>query len=46
MQTITVYDIEKEKIEKVAENNDITTAEIVEQLIEYLPEIMEFNGWR
>lgn len=46
MQSITVYDIEKKKLESVAENNDTTTAEIIEQLMEYLPEIMEFNGWR
>lgn len=46
MKAISVYDIEEEKLNKVADDNDTTIAEIIEQLCEYLPEVKEFNGWR
>lgn len=46
MQKVMLYDIEAEKLEQLAEANDTTVAEIVEQLVEYLPEVKEFNGWK
>lgn len=35
MMYITVYDTEAEELEKLAEDNDTTIAEIVEMLMEY-----------
>ena len=35
MQNILVYDIEAEELEKIAEDNDMTVAEVVEMLMEY-----------
>lgn len=39
MKYISVYDIEAEAIEKKADELGMTTAEIIEQLCEYLDEI-------
>ena len=44
MKTISVYDIEAEAIEKAADANDTTEAEIIELLCEYLPQMLEDNG--
>ena len=46
MQSISVYDIEADKLNRVADDNDTTVAEIIEQLCEYLSDIKESNGWR
>ena len=35
MQNILVYDIEAEELERIAEDNDMTVAEVVELLMEY-----------
>lgn len=40
MQNINIYDTEAERIEKVAEANDMTVAEIVEIMCEYLDDII------
>ena len=46
MTKISVYDIEGELIEKVADVNDTTTAEVIEALCGYLEEAKQDNGWR
>lgn len=35
MKYITVYDIEADELEKLAEDNETTIAEIIEMLMEY-----------
>ena len=39
MQKITVYDIEAEQLEKIADDNDTNVAEIVEMLFEYVEDM-------
>lgn len=46
MQNISVYDIEAKRLEKVAEDNDTTVAEVIEQLCEYLPELIRDLDWK
>lgn len=46
MQSIGAYDIEAEKISKIAENNDTTEAEVIEALCEYIPQMLEDQGWK
>ena len=46
MKTITVYDTEADAIERLAERNDMTTAEIVEMLIEYKDDMCAENDLR
>lgn len=46
MTRISAYDIEAELIERIADENDTTTAEVIEALCEYLEEVKENNGWR
>ncbi len=46
MTNITVYDIEAEIIERVAEDNDTTQAEVIEALMDYLEDVKKDNGWR
>lgn len=41
MQNINIYDIEAERLEKYAEANDITVAELVEIMCEYLDDIID-----
>lgn len=41
MQSINVYDVEAKAIQKLAEENDTTTAEIVEMLMSYVNEMKE-----
>lgn len=44
MKGLAVYDIEFDAIEKLAEDNDTTTAEIVEMLLCYVEDMKrEFN---
>lgn len=45
MKSITVYDTEAEVLNEIADANNVTTQEIIEQLIDYLDEVKEFNGW-
>jgi hypothetical protein len=44
MTKITVYDIEAEALEKIADANDTTVAEVVEMLMEYAEEMKKNNG--
>lgn len=46
MTTIKVYDIEAEELEKIADANDTTIAEVVEMLMEYADEMKRDNGLR
>ena len=44
MQKILVYDIEASELEKIADANDTTVAEIVEMLMEYAEEMKRNNN--
>ena len=44
MQRITVYNIEAEAIENIADINDMTAAEVVELLMEYAEEMKRDNN--
>ena len=44
MTKITVYDIEAEALEKIADANNTTVAEVVEMLIDYAEEMKKDNG--
>ena len=49
MTRINVYDVEAEALEKIADDNDVTIAEVVEALMadeEILEKVIEDNGWR
>lgn len=46
MTKITVYDIEAEELEKIADVNGTTVAEVVESLMSYAEEMKKDNGWR
>lgn len=46
MTKITVYDIEAEALEKIADDNDTNVAEVVEALMEYVEEMKKNYGWR
>lgn len=46
MTNIAVYDIEAEELEKIADTNDTTIAEVVEMLMEYANEMKRDNGLR
>lgn len=39
MQPITIYDVEAEQLEKIADVNDTTIAEVVEMLMDYAEEM-------
>ena len=44
MTNITVYDIEANELEKIAEANDTTIAEVIEMLMDYAEEMKKDNG--
>ena len=44
MTKINIYDLEAEQLEKIAEANDTTVAEIVEMLMAYVDEMKKDNG--
>ena len=44
MKSILVYDTDAESIEKIAERNDMTTAEVVEMLMDYADDMKSDNG--
>jgi hypothetical protein len=44
MKNILVYDIEADELEKIADANDTTVAEVVEMLMEYAEEMKKNNG--
>ena len=39
MTNITIYDTEAETIQRVADENDVTVAEIIEMLIDYVEDM-------
>ena len=43
MTKILVYDVEAEELEKIADANDTTVAEVVEMLMEYVEEMRKNN---
>ena len=43
MTKILVYDIEASELEKIADANDTTIAEVVEMLMEYVEEMKRNN---
>ena len=49
MTKITIYDVEAEQLEKIADANDTNVAEIIEAIMsdeELITKIKENNGWR
>ena len=46
MMSITVYDIEAEQLEKIADANNTTVAEVIEMLVDYAEEMKKDNGLR
>lgn len=46
MTKITVYDIEAEELEKIADANDTNVAEVVEALMNYIDEVKKDYGWK
>lgn len=44
MRNITVYDIDECELNKIANDNDTSVAEIVEMLMFYVEEMKEDNG--
>lgn len=46
MMNIAVYDIEAEQLEKIADANDTTVAEVIEMLMDYAEEMKKDNGLR
>jgi len=43
MTNILVYDVEANELEKIADANDTTVAEVVEMLMEYAEEMKKNN---
>jgi len=46
MTKISVYDTEAEAIERICEDNDVTEAELIEMLMDYINEVKADNGWK
>ena len=46
MREIRVYDVEAEAIERICDDNDITDAELIEMLMDYIDEVKADNGWK
>ena len=46
MTEICVYDTEAETIQQICEKNDVTEAELIEELMEYLDELKAWHGWK
>ena len=44
MTNVMVYDIDAEELEKIADTNDMTVAEVVEMLIDYAEDMKNANG--
>ena len=44
MTKILVYDVEADDLEKIADANDISTAEVVEMLMAYAEEMKKDNN--
>lgn len=45
MREIRIYDTEAEVIERICEDNDVTEAELIELLMDYINEVKADNGW-
>ena len=43
MTKINIYDIEAEELEKIADANDLTIAEVVEMLTDYIEDMKRDN---
>ena len=39
MTNITVYDVDAEEINKIADDNELSVAEVIEMLMEYLEDM-------
>lgn len=46
MTEICVYDTEAEAIQRICEDNDVTEAELIEMLMDYINEVKADNGWK
>lgn len=46
MTSITIYDIEAEELEKIADANDTNVAEIINMLMEHIDEVKRDYGLR
>lgn len=46
MKRVWVYDTEAEAIERICEDNDVTEAELIEELMDYIDEIKDYHGWK
>lgn len=44
MTNVLVYDIEAEELDRIAEANDISIADVVEMLMEYADEMKKENN--
>jgi len=46
MRQISVYDTEAEAIERICEDNDVTEAELIEELMDYIEDVKAFHSWK
>jgi hypothetical protein len=46
MKSINIYDIEAERLEQLADINDMSTAELVELIMDYADDILEEYGYK
>lgn len=46
MKQIAVYDIEADELEKIADVNNTSVAEVIEMLMDYMEEMKKDNGLR
>ena len=46
MTEIWVYDTEAETIQQICEKNDVTEAELIEELMDYIDELKAEHGWK
>lgn len=44
MTNITIYDIEAEELDKIADVNDMTIADVIEMLMEYAEDMRRDHG--
>ena len=45
MQNILAYDVDVEEIDRVCDINNVSNAEVIEALMDYLPQVCADNGW-
>ncbi len=46
MKQISVWDIEADEIEKICDVNEVSEAEVVEALMDYVEDVKKDNGWK